>query len=129
MVREIEQIFLNPPQPHEAQPAAAGPPWWLPLAVGGGVAAAVSILCPLALGLAGFGAGGIVAGSAAAAWQASIGNVAAGSLFAFLQSAGATGGLWGLGAAAGAATGAVAGAGTAGGMAAGEDKRKRERGG
>lgn len=43
------------------------------------------------LPLLGFGLGGIIAGSAAAAWQSSIGAVAAGSLFAVLQSLGATG--------------------------------------
>ncbi|KAF8535287.1 hypothetical protein BDD12DRAFT_856099 [Trichophaea hybrida] len=43
------------------------------------------------LALTGFGTLGPVAGSLAAAWQASIGNVAAGSLFATLQSCGMTG--------------------------------------
>ena len=52
------------------------------LIVGGGALAATA---------AGFGAEGIVAGSAAAAWQASMGTVAAGSLFATLQSLGAAG--------------------------------------
>ena len=58
-------------------------------AIGGaaiGVAAA-----PVALASAGFGSAGVTAGSAAAGWQASIGNVAAGSLFATCQSAGAAG--------------------------------------
>lgn len=45
----------------------------------------------LMLPLLGFGAGGIAAGSTAAAWQSSLGSVAAGSLFATLQSLGATG--------------------------------------
>lgn len=45
----------------------------------------------LMLPLLGFGAGGIAAGSTAAAWQSSMGSVAAGSLFATLQSLGATG--------------------------------------
>lgn len=36
---------------------------------------------------------GVAAGSAAAAWQSSIGSVAAGSMFAILQSLGATGSL------------------------------------
>lgn len=45
----------------------------------------------LMLPLLGFGAGGVVAGSTAAAWQSSIGSVAAGRLFATLQSLGATG--------------------------------------
>ncbi|XP_011705111.1 PREDICTED: interferon alpha-inducible protein 27-like protein 2B [Wasmannia auropunctata] len=43
------------------------------------------------LPLLGFGLAGISAGSFAASWQASIGSVAAGSLFATLQSLGATG--------------------------------------
>ncbi|KAF3165274.1 hypothetical protein TWF106_000621 [Orbilia oligospora] len=46
--------------------------------------AALSI--PILLQIAGFSLLGPVAGSFAAAWQASIGNVAAGSFFAFLQS-------------------------------------------
>lgn len=44
-----------------------------------------------ALPFAGFGAGGVAAGSMAASWQSAIGSVAAGSLFATLQSLGATG--------------------------------------
>ncbi|KAJ6540892.1 hypothetical protein DFH09DRAFT_1368526 [Mycena vulgaris] len=46
----------------------------------------VLIINPLAV--IGFGAMGPIAGSIAAGWQAAIGNVAAGSLFAFLQSVG-----------------------------------------
>lgn len=57
------------------------------LMVGGAMVAAPC----LALSLFGFGAAGIVGGSMAAATQATIGNVAAGSTFALLQSAGATG--------------------------------------
>ncbi|KAF9002628.1 hypothetical protein BDZ89DRAFT_1121141 [Hymenopellis radicata] len=57
-----------------------------PWQVAGFVIGIVLIANPLAL--AGFGALGPVVGSLAAAWQASIGSVAAGSLFAFLQSAG-----------------------------------------
>lgn len=49
-----------------------------------GIAAAVAL--PV-LGAAGFGALGPVAGSSAAAWQASMGVVEAGSLFAWCQSA------------------------------------------
>ncbi|KAF8535286.1 hypothetical protein BDD12DRAFT_912872 [Trichophaea hybrida] len=49
----------------------------------------ILLMCnPLAI--AGFASTGIVAGSLAAAWHSSIGSVAAGSLFAGLQSAGAT---------------------------------------
>ncbi len=43
------------------------------------------------LGAAGFTSSGIAGGSAAAAWQSSIGSVTAGSTFATLQSLGATG--------------------------------------
>lgn len=49
-----------------------------------GIVAAVAL--PV-LGAAGFGALGPVAGSSAAAWQASIGAVEAGSLFAWCQGA------------------------------------------
>ncbi|KAK6514034.1 hypothetical protein TWF506_008461 [Arthrobotrys conoides] len=48
--------------------------------------AAISI--PIILQIAGFSLIGPVAGSFAATWQASLGNVAAGSFFAFLQSIG-----------------------------------------
>ena len=54
---------------------------------------------------AGFTPAGIAAGSLAAAWQSSIGNVVVGSTFAALQSMGATGTL---------ATGAYSGAGVMG---------------
>ena len=68
------------------------------------------------LGLAGFAASGPVAGSAAVAWQSSIGIVQAGSLFSFCQSAAmggaAVNGIIACGAAGGsvamAATGAAA---------------------
>lgn len=43
------------------------------------------------LPLLGFGLAGITSGSLAASWQASIGSVTAGSLFAILQSLGASG--------------------------------------
>jgi len=52
--------------------------------------AAVAAAPLLALPLIGFGATGVAAGSLAAGWQATIGNVAGGSIFALLQSAGAT---------------------------------------
>ena len=82
-------------------------------AIGGGTLAVAA--APLALAAAGFGSAGVAAGSAAAAWQASIGNVAAGSFFASLQSAGAVGiaastsaGVGAAGAAVGAGLGAAA---------------------
>ena len=55
------------------------------------IAVCVLLLCCLR-GL-GFGAAGVIAGSVAAALQAIIGNVAAGSAFAIAQSIGATGNL------------------------------------
>lgn len=56
-----------------------------------GSTASLGIFGMALLPLLGFTAGGIAAGSAAAGWQSSIGAVAAGSLFAVLQSLGATG--------------------------------------
>ncbi|KAH8925309.1 hypothetical protein BT69DRAFT_1332286 [Atractiella rhizophila] len=64
----------------------------LPLVAVPLIAGGASILAaPTILGVAGFGAAGVVAGSTAAAVQSAIGNVAAGSLFAFAQSIGAAG--------------------------------------
>ena len=84
--------------------------------VGAG-AAAVLVAWPVALTVVGFGAEGILVGSPAALWQSSIVNVPAGSLFAFLQSAGAAG--WGMSATAG---GAAVVSGGAVGAAAGKTK-------
>lgn len=54
--------------------------------------AAVAVAgAPIVLGLLGFSSAGVVAGSIAAGVQSMIGNVAAGSIFAALQSAGAVG--------------------------------------
>merc|ERR1712018_702002 len=68
---------------------------WKKIGIGLGIGVAAGVAAPLAataaLGAAGFSAGGVVAGSMAAAWQASIGNVAAGSLFAMCQSVGTAG--------------------------------------
>ncbi|KAK0636470.1 hypothetical protein B0T17DRAFT_519208 [Bombardia bombarda] len=73
----------------------------------GGVAivASPAILMSPLLGLAGFGANGVIGGSIAAGIQAMIGNVAAGSAFATLTSAG----MGGYGAATVAAVGQAAG--------------------
>ena len=57
------------------------------IAITAGVATGAALI-PVALG---FGATGIVGGSAAAAIQSGIGNVAAGSLFSICQSLGMTG--------------------------------------
>ena len=54
--------------------------------VGGGIALGSIIAAPYALAAAGFTGTGVVAGSLAAGWQATVGNVAAGGLFAGLQS-------------------------------------------
>mmetsp|Transcript_17087 Transcript_17087/g.27277 ORF Transcript_17087/g.27277 Transcript_17087/m.27277 type:complete len:205 (-) Transcript_17087:6-620(-) len=67
---------------------------WKKVAVAGKVVAVGGLVVAtggVGLALAGFSTAGIVGGSIAAASQASIGNIAAGSLFAMLQSAGATG--------------------------------------
>lgn len=51
------------------------------------IGAGVSVVSvPFTLAMAGFGGTGVSAGSLAAAWQASMGNVAGGSIFAVLQS-------------------------------------------
>ncbi|KPM37771.1 hypothetical protein AK830_g8803 [Neonectria ditissima] len=55
------------------------------------VVAAPAIVAAPVLAIAGFGANGIVGGSIAAGIQSGMGSVAAGSLFATLQSAGAAG--------------------------------------
>ena len=57
------------------------------IAITAGIATGAALI-PVALG---FGATGIVGGSAAAAIQSGIGNVAAGSLFSICQSLGMTG--------------------------------------
>ncbi|CAG7853831.1 SubName: Full=Uncharacterized protein {ECO:0000313/EMBL:CCA67739.1} [Serendipita indica DSM 11827] len=73
----------------------------------GGVAAG-AIAAPVAVLLFGFGTGGVVAGSLAAGTHATIGNVTAGSIFAFMQSMGTMPLLSGLyGSIAGGLVGAV----------------------
>lgn len=57
----------------------------------GGSVAGGGILGATALRMIGFRSGGVTAKSFAASWQSKIGSVAAGSLFATLQSLGATG--------------------------------------
>ena len=57
------------------------------LILAGIIILALCLAMPPILGAIGFGAQGPIIGSMAASWQASIGSVAAGSLFAFLQSA------------------------------------------
>lgn len=64
--------------------------------VAGIIPFALSLATPAILGAIGFSAAGPVLGSVAAGWQASMGSVAAGSLFAFLQSAAMGGAAMGL---------------------------------
>ncbi len=49
-----------------------------------------TVIAPTAVGWVGFTSSGVAASSWAALWQSSIGNVCAGSMFAALQSYGAT---------------------------------------
>ena len=76
--------------------------------IGGVTIFSLACATPAILGAVGFSAIGPVAGSAAAAWQASTGSVVAGSLFPFLQSA----------AMGGAAMGVFTGMGAAGAVVA-----------
>jgi Interferon-induced 6-16 family len=64
--------------------------------LGGITLFSLAVATPAILGAIGFGSLGPVAGSIAAGWQASIGTVVAGSLFAFLQSAAMGGAAMGL---------------------------------
>ncbi|KAJ9652346.1 hypothetical protein H2198_008385 [Neophaeococcomyces mojaviensis] len=92
------------------------------LQVLGGIASIASIAVLPVLGAVGFAAAGPVAGTAAAGWQASIGLVQAGSLFAWCQSAAMGGAAVGGIVATGAAGGAVAaGATAAGRLGSGND--------
>ena len=63
-----------------------------------GVGVTALLLPSITASLAGFGSGGILVGSKAAAWQSAIGGVVAGSLFAKLKGMGASGlflsGIW-----------------------------------
>ncbi|KAI0182420.1 hypothetical protein EV127DRAFT_449632 [Xylaria flabelliformis] len=92
-------------------------------------AGAVLIAVPMAavapvLGVAGFGANGVIAGSAAAAVQSSIGSVGAGSLFATLTSAGAGG--YGVAAASACAQAVGAGVASAGVLSLFGKKKNQE---
>lgn len=64
---------------------------WRLRAIYGGCGFAAAVLAVKILPLIGFDVTGIAAGTLAAAWHSSIGNVAAGSIFATLTSLGATG--------------------------------------
>ena len=81
--------------------------------VGAGIGVGAVLAAPVVLPVIGFSSTGVLAGSMAATAQAAIGNVAAGSVFATLQSIGAVGGLsW-------TATGAVTAAGSVAGAVTG----------
>ncbi|KAF8451574.1 hypothetical protein BDZ91DRAFT_750600 [Kalaharituber pfeilii] len=97
-------------------PRPQGFPWGKAIAFAGLSAVALVPGCQGFLigslaALAGFGAQGIVAGSLAAGWQASIGVIEAGSLFAMLQGIGMAGAASAAGAPLLATVGAVAGVG------------------
>lgn len=99
----------KPNEPEPDQPVTDAVPFALTgLQVVGGAVAVGALLTPFALGVVGFSAIGPVAGTAAAAWQSSVGVVGAGSLFAWCQSA----------AMGGAAAAAVTGTGIGGGVVA-----------
>jgi hypothetical protein len=89
----------------------------------GVVLSTAALACPPLLAAAGFGALGPVAGSGAAAWQASIGAVEAGSLFAWCQSVAMGGAAINGVFAAGAAGAGLMGAGALGGLIEGHGDR------
>ena len=89
-------------------------PYLFALQTTGVLAGTVAAVTPAILVAAGFGALGPVAGSAAAGWQASLGIVEAGSLFAWCQSAAMGGAAVNTVIATGAAGGGVAALVTAG---------------
>jgi hypothetical protein len=80
----------------------------------------VAVACPPLLAAVGFSALGPVASSGAAAWQASIGAVEAGSLFAWCQSVAMGGAAINGVFAAGAAGAGLVGAGVLGGVIEGQ---------
>ncbi|KAI4121001.1 MAG: hypothetical protein LQ338_006624, partial [Usnochroma carphineum] len=90
--------------------------------LGGSMLFVLACATPAILGAIGFSAIGPVAGSIAAGWQATMGSVAAGSLFAFLQSAAMGGPAMGLFVGIGASGGAIA---VAAGLASLEGVREK----
>jgi hypothetical protein len=83
---------------------------------------ALSLATPAILGAIGFSATGPVLGSMAAGWQASVGSVAAGSLFSFLQIAAMGGAAMGLFTGVGAVGAAIA---VGGGLATVENLKQK----
>ena len=96
-------------------------PYLLTTQIVSGVAMTASLVALPIIGAAGFAAAGPVAGSAAAAWQSSVGIVQAGSVFAWCQSAAmggaAVNGIVALGAAGGGVGLVATGAGLVAGQA------------
>ena len=80
-------------QDEEKSTPASSSTWLHKLGTAAIVGGAVLATGGAVLTLAGFGTTGIVGGTVAASVQSSMGNIAAGSVFATLQSAGATGSL------------------------------------
>ena len=93
--------------------------------VGGTILFILACCTPAILAAAGFSSIGPVAGSAAAAWQASMGTVVAGSLFSFLQSAAMGAAAMGLFVGVGAVGGGIA---VAAGLAAAHETTERVKG-
>lgn len=77
--------------PYSNKPEVCAANLWKLRAIYGSAALAAGYACSYVVPLVGFDVGGIVPNSIAAAWQAKIGNVAAGSIFAGLTSLGMTG--------------------------------------
>lgn len=96
-------------------------PYLSAVGAAGALVSTAALLTPVALGAAGFGALGPLAGSIAASWQSGIGAVQAGSLFAWCQSAAMGGAAVNGIIAAGAAGGGVAALATAGAMGRGDE--------
>lgn len=90
---------------------------WKKILFGAAVGAGICVAVGLGVYLAGFTAAGVAAGSLAALIHSSIGVVAKSSLFASLQSAGATGAIFG-------SSGIFAGIGAAIGGFFGKKKKK-----
>ena len=97
----IVYLVVIPPSRGNPQEEATSEPCqgysWKKIAIGAGAGVVIGVVtvaaAPVVLSAAGFSASGIVAGSVAATAQSAIGNVAAGGVFATLQSVGAVGGL------------------------------------
>ena len=116
LVAEPSQV----PKGNRFRAYARAHPFLLASQIAGGVAMTASIAALPVLGLAGFAATGPVVGSAAAAWQSSIGLVQAGSFFAWCQSAAMGGAAVNGIIASGAAGGGIALAATGGALAGGQ---------